>query len=337
MAYDLATIRTLVRNLTHRLSPNQLDDNTIDFWVNTFMIQDMPNTIHLFDLRRSFEFYTQPNVDQYSTNGVPGTPLYDFKNRVLNVYPPVYFSGLAGSFTQDPSFFNANWIPQVLIKDTLLRGTNLVGPYAGSLYASSSVPVIQGNVVFTANDVNGTSMVLIDYPLDNLNGLIGIPGLLPPYVPNPANNINYVTGIYTITFPNAVPNGIKIFSETQPYQASRPYSMLYYNDMFVVRPVPDMTYKVKFEVDLRPTALMNAGDLPYQNIWWQLVAYGTAIKILQLNGEQEEADILMPAFIQQQCLVNRPTLLQYSNERSSTIMVSNNRSGYYYYPPYRPY
>ena len=72
-----------------------------------------------------------------------------------------------------------------------------------------------------------------------------------------------------------------IWFEAILYQPGKPLGMLYYDDKFIIRPVPDKTYSINIEVDVRPTELLNTTDVPQIAQWWQYIAYGAGKKIFE--------------------------------------------------------
>lgn len=320
--HDLARIRNDVRQLTHSLSPSILTDASIDDWVNDYMLYDMPNTMRVFSLRTQLSFYTQPNVDYYQSSTNVGDALYNFKNKYLNVYGPVWVNGIAGSFTNDPNMFNAAWYMPFYKKDTLLRGNGTTGPYVGSLAMSASVPAMQRNVCFSAVDATGTAHILTDNPVSNTTGALGLPNL-PQTLPSIYGQINYITGAYTLNFPAVIPNGTFIYSQSVTYTAGRPYAVLFFKDAFTLRPVPDSVYKITLEADVRPTEIIQATDVPYQDQWWQLISMGAALKVLQRRGDAETEGYVRGLYREQLNLVLRPTLLAAAQERPATVFNTN--------------
>jgi hypothetical protein len=312
----LQAIRDKVRLLTRSPSPAQLSDTQIDQYVNTFILYDFPESIRLFSLRTTLTFYTQPNVEVYSTNTTTSTdPLYNFKNRYTAVHAPVYVAGVMSFYTQDRASFYLNWPMTNLIADTGLTGNGTTGPYIGTLTSANSAPVMQNNVVFTTTDALGNAMTLVDTPASNLLGTLGVPGA-PSTV---YGAINYITGVFNLNFPSTVSASTKIWSETIPYQAARPISMLFYQQSFHLRPIPDKAYAVTIEADVRPTELLLATDVPGEEQWWQYVAYGAAIKIFQDRMDMDSVQLVWHEFERQQCMAARPSICQEVNERTKTV------------------
>jgi len=175
-------------------------------------------------------------------------------------------------------------------------------------------------------------MIMVDIPISNTIGNLteaNVP-LVPPYdtIQNPANYINYQTGQYVITFPNITQTLATIWFEGILYQPGKPLGMLYYDDKFVIRPVPDKTYSINIEVDVRPTELINSTDVPYLEQWWQYIAWGASKKIFEDRMDMDSVQLIMPEFKQQERLVLRTTLTQQANERTVTIYTQGKNYGF---------
>lgn len=317
----LGAIRTKVRRLTRSPSNTQITDTQLDEYINTFILYDFPEQLRLFSLRTTLEFYTTPYVDTYQTNTTdPLNPLYNFRNRFTSVHRPIYLAGVPGFLNQDRASFYAIWPQTNSVADTQIRGTGITGPYSGTLQSTAGSPVLQNNVVFTAVDALGNSMVLIDYPSTTspLIGYLGLPG--QPQTSEVAyGQIAYTTGIFTCTFPAAVPDQVAIYSETIPYQPAKPIAMLYYDNKFIIRPTPDKAYKISIEANARPTELLAAAQIPDEEQWWQYVAYGAAIKIFQDRFDNDSVQAVYPEFQRQEDMVNRKSVCQQASERAKTI------------------
>jgi len=322
----LQAIQTKVRRLTRSPSLSQLDNFQLNDYINTFILYDFPEHLRLFSLRTLLTFYTQPGVDVYDTNTTVTTdPLYNFKNKYVAVHPPVYMAGIQSYYTQWRDVFYGQWPQTNTIADTQLRGNNTSGPFSGRVTApSTGLPfLLQESINFNCLNTSGTSMIMVDVPINNIIGNLtpaDVP-LVPPFdtTQNPANYINYVTGQYVITFPSNTQTTAPIWFEGILYQPGKPCAMLYYDNKFTIRPVPDKTYAIQIEVDMRPTELMNEADIPMLEQWWQYIAYGAAKKIFEDRMDLDSVQAIMPEFKMQERLVLRTTLMQQANERTVTI------------------
>ncbi len=69
----------------------------------------------------------------------------------------------------------------------------------------------------------------------------------------------------------------------------------------------------------RPSALLETNSIPALQEYWQYLAYGAAKKILEDRMDLESVQMIMPEFKKQENLVQRRTIVQYTNERTATI------------------
>ena len=347
----LQTIQTKVRRLTRSPSTSQLADADLQQYINTFVIYDFPEHLRTFNLRRPFSFYCNPYQTEYATDMSVATnnPLYNFQNLYITVHPPVYIAGFQSFYTQNREEFFGIY-PQVNnIAQQPGLGDSVTQQFSGVINANQSLPpspgsqqitLEQNNVLFSSIDNNNNGLTMIDVPLqDPATGNLTVFGnLYDPYAGLPTapifypidllpnNHINYLTGSYTVTFTTAPGVGQPINSQTIPLQAARPLALLWHDTKFRLRPVPDMPYKINFEVYARPTALLNTNQVPQLEEYWQLISYGAAIKIFQDKMDLESVQLLMPEFRVQMNLCNRRNIVQYTNERVATIYTDNNNN-----------
>ena len=334
----LQQIITKVRRITRSPSESQLSDQDIVDYVNTAVLYDFPEILRLFILRTTLTFYTQPGVDVYSTNTtVPTDPLYNFKNIYIAVHPPLFIAGIQCFYTQERDIFYGYYPQTNTIAMTQLFGDGTPGPFSGPVIqpgvGTPPYPfILQNSVNFNVLDANGTSMILVDIPITNTFGNLTPPNvpLIPPFdtTIDPNNNINYVTGQYTLTFANATQALAPIWFEGILYQPGKPTSILYFADEFVIRPVPDKAYAVQIEVDMRPSALLDSGQSPQLEQWWQYIAYLAAKKVFDDRMDNDSIQLIMPELRRQECMALRTTLVQQANERSITIYTQGKNYGF---------
>lgn len=301
----LNAIRIKIRRLTRSPSEAQIMDAQIDEYINTFIQYDFPEHLRLFNLRETHTFYAEAYIDTYTTNSFPNTPLFDFKQIYLTVHDPVYVAGYQVKFSQDRNEYFRWWPFNNDIRQ-IDMGDGVTFTYTGTLPA---IPVLRNNVTFTAiNSVNQT----LNLNDDGNGNIVGDIGVGP-------NTIDYVTGVFTITFSAPPGPNQPIWAETVPYQPSRPTSILFFQDTFTLRPVPDKGYPVQFEVYRRPTELLATNQSPELEEWWQYIAYGAAKKVFEDRSDGDSVDLIMPEFKKQETLVLRRTIVQQTKERTSTI------------------
>lgn len=305
-----------VRRLTRSLSENNLSDADIKDYINNFVLYDIPEHLRLFNLRTTFTFYTQPNVDVYETNTTVGTPLYNFKNQYITVHPPVYIAGYQSMYSQSRDQFFGIYPFVNSIQQTGLVGDGVETNFSGFV---TPAPILRGNVLFTYIDDDGNGIPIADLPVDGSQQ-----GGLVLTVPNfsTVGIIDYVTGEFSFIIPPAVnPPGASqpIISQTVPYVAAIPQALLFYDGKFTVRPVPDQSYAIQMEVYRRPTELLENDQMPELSEWWEWIAYGASRKVYQDRMDNESLAQLEPEYKQRETLALRRTIVQQTNQRTSTI------------------
>lgn len=340
---SLSTIQQKVRRLTRSPSISQLTDADLNQYINTFVLYDFPEHLRLFNLLTTFEFFTQPYVDTYSFSNNPASVLYDFENQYISVNPPIFIAGFQAQFIESRDKFFAMYPMINNIASIGPTGNGTTTTFTGVINAQQAnitqantqgTILLQNQVLFSAIATNNSGLAMIDWPLngvgpDNVLNPPAIPGYGNLYVPggaptsynsiDPMNNINYLTGQFTVTFPSAPQSGTAINSQTVTVQPTLPQAMLYYDGQFTMRPCPDQAYRVNMEVYQRPTELLAAGQNPNLNEWWQYIAYGTAKKIFEDRMDLESVQLILPEFKKQEMLCQRRTIVQYTSQRVQTI------------------
>lgn len=355
----LAAIQQKVRRLTRTPSESQLSEDELNNYINTFVMYDFPEHLRTFQLRKPFTFWCNPYQDTYqldiaSFGGAPNASdnaLYNFQNLYLAIHTPVYVAGYQTFYTQDRQEFFASYPINNFIQSIGVTGDGVTNQFTGVIQFggtinnalnNASLSLLKRQVLFSSIDINGNGLSMVDVPyIDAITGAETIwgalyvagtepsisPQIVAPYALGPVNPpdvfsgnyINYVTGAFTVTFPQAPIAGQAINSQTVPTIPSRPFGMLFYNNTITLRPVPDQPYAINFEVDARPTQLFQTNSVPQLEELWQYISYGAALKIFQDRMDTESADAIRPEFDQQERMCLRRTLVQLTNQRSGTI------------------
>jgi len=319
----LTQIRTKVRRLTRSPSTSQLTNNQIDDYVNTFVLYDFPE----FTVDQKLIFFTMPNVDQYLTNTVnEDDPLFNFKNVYLSVQPPVYVAGQDVALSQSRDEFYREY-PKNEIQEVVATGDNITVAFSGTL---NQTPVLANTVSFSSIDDDGDGIVIKDVPqYDGVTGLqTQVGDLVEPDSDTSIGVINYLTGVYSFTFPIAPATGEEVIAQTFRYNTGRPRAVLYEDRVFTFRPVPDKVYRVEIDAFKRPTELLNITDEPDIAQWWQYIAYGAAKKVFEDRMDVESIQAIMPEFMRQRSLVLQRLVVQQSTERTATIYTDRG-AGFY--------
>lgn len=320
----LSTIRTKVRRLTGRPSPQQITDSQIDDYVNTFYQYDFPEHLRVFSNNGTFEFMTIPNVDQYNMlSANPSLPEFnelvvDFdgaphqaQDQYYNLQPPVYINGYQSFYSQSREQFFRTY-PALGDIYTNIEGDGSPGPYTVTL---PNVPMLQNSITVGAVDVNDDTIRVVDSPSDRTTGTWLLSNSTTPVT----GSVDYISGAVSITFSTNIPSGNEITFTFTPYQPNRPQAVLFYDNVITLRPVPDKPYPVVFNAFLTPAALLNSSQDPLLKQWWQYLAYGAAKKIFEDSQDPEGVDQIMKAFKEQEELVLHRHIVQQTNERTATI------------------
>ncbi len=333
----LTAIQNKVRRLTRSPTEAQLATTTINDYINTFVFYDFPEHLRLFDLRTTFTFFTQPNIDTYETTSTNvDDPFYNFKNKYISIHEPAYIAGYPALFSQSREQFFGIYPIVNSIQSIGVAGDGVTTQFSGNVNAANNpfppfpgfqnTPILQNQVLFSSIDITNDALAMRDVPLNSAVGNLIAYDAPISLVPDLNNFINYITGDFTVTFPFAPRVGQAINSETVPYQAALPQALCYFDNSFVLRPVPDQSYRVNVEVYIRPTEIL-AGQSPEIEQWWQYIAYGAAKKIFEDRMDLDSVQLIMPEFKVQETLVLRKTLVTYAKERVGTIYTNNTGVG----------
>lgn len=332
----------------------------VDDYINDFYLYDMPEHLRLLKLKDYFTFTTVPNcgtynVPQYINQLEPPIYIdnyqfawYESPDQFYRIWPEFNFID-QNLFTPDGS---TSIFSFTLSQTTIQQGSVVIGLQ----------PNIDGNPspaleTFTDQD----QPIPLDLPQQQFFVNPGIllsnqyTGAVPPINPGVTpgtGTIDYLTGAVTISYVTAPPNGTNSSCHYHPYQASRPRDIMWFQQQLFLRPIPNDTYLVKVLSYIMPTVALSAAsnaiirspftptgsntgtingfdgsvsltDLPLQSEWWQLIAYGAALKILIQEGDHEEYARLRAYFEDQKLLAQRKTLKQLANQRIQTPYAEN--------------
>lgn len=257
-----------------------------------------------------------------------------FKNRdqLYNLYPryptqfqPASGDGVTTSFTFTLFGNNANPFPQpnfgILSTQVIIGGIDVNGDPiriiddGGAVvdaYGIGSNTTV-GQLLFIKQNQVGNNVYLDATnaqqpaipPQSPLGGFNPSSNTYPPspLTPQYCGTVNYVTTSITVTFPVAPAAGTMINVWASTYQVGRPYNLLFWNNEFTIRPVPDNVYLCEVEAFQTPAQFMNTSDNPVLNQWSQYIAYGAAREILRERQDMDGVENLMEGFKRQEALV----------------------------------
>lgn len=151
----------------------------------------------------------------------------------------------------------------------------------------------------------------------------------PPASPTPqyCGTVNYVTTQITVNFPVAPAAGTMINVWASQYQVGRPYNLLFWNNEFTIRPVPDNVYLVEVEAFQTPVQFMQTTDNPTLNQWAQYIAYGAAMEILRDRQDMEGVQNLKEGFDRQEAMVLERQAIEEIGQPNITLF-NTTQTGY---------
>jgi len=358
--WDLSRLRYTVRKITGQFDITQLPDESpgagtvsattppgIDDYINDFYLYDMPEHMRTLKLKDFYTFTTVPNCGTYIL------PQY-----IYQVEPPIYIDNYQFAWYQWPDVFYRIWPELNFIDQNLFSPDGITSTFTFTL---TQTPVQQGTVVIGLQpNIDGSPSPALETFTDQDTPIpLDIPD--QQFFVNPGTltgnrggtgTVDYLTGVVTISYAAAPPAGTNSSCHYHPYVASRPRDIMFYQQQFFLRPIPNDTYSVKVMSYFTPSVAIsqasnstdrpiftptgtNTGtingfsgdisltDVPMYNEWWQLIAYGAALKILIQEGDYEEAGRLKPIFEEQKLLAQRKALKQLANQRIQTPYAEN--------------
>lgn len=335
MTVSLDMMRTTVRRMTARYTPQQMQDSQIDQYINLFYTLHFPEHLKNIKLTKPYVFTTIPNVDTYDfpyennpIDPTDGTLAITGPGNI-QITPPVYCQGYLLRYFQDKTVFYNLW-PNLSVNQQIGVGGLMADiPYIGTIPSRPFYRaqldifgnVTEAGVIISAfdnsGDVNsGFTYVLTDDPNNNsdIGDLVDSNG-------NNVGSINYLTGEYEFTPSNStvIPSSANIYCAVVPYQASRPVDVLFYNQQLVFRPCPLQVYQVEFQISQQPTELFLSTSAPELSEWYLFICAGAAKLIYTDFPDDEGMSYVAPIFQEQLQLANRRTLRQLGTQRAATI------------------
>ena len=365
--WNLSRLIYTVRKLAGRFDLDQMPDQAGDDrnvsvsnpsgiidYINDFYLLDFPEHLRTLKLRDFFEFTALPNVGTYN---VP--------NNIYQIYDPVYVDGYQCSWHQYPESFYRIWPEFNFIDRNLFTPDGSSGTSADPfVFNLTQTPIQQGTVsIGLKPNIDGSpnspkletftdqdTPCLLDQPLEEqfVN-----PGILKGNLGS-SGTIDYLTGVVNLNYITPPPLGTKSSCHYHPYVPSRPRDMMFFQQQLFLRPIPSDTYRIKLLAYVQPSVaisnLTNAGTNPVnpppgvysqftpltQSLdtqqplfqeWWQVLAYGAAIKILIEEGDYDEAERLKGPFEENKRLAQRKCLKQLANQRIPTKYAENAQNG----------
>lgn len=337
----LADIITKIRRLTGSANNLQLTDSQIKDYINSFYLYDMPAEFRNLKIKDIYTFNTQQGIDKYDFDSEKYTtvemPAYVAKREVKIFYDPWSFYGS-----------NFNWQSQ----ENFTTGNGTAGPYSGITVGH---PLIRSdnnnptninfpagrvqNILITANINYGFSVNVTDDPITN-----SASGNLIQYLDNGTVNtsgtINYQTGqISGLSFVNPstglpinIPQGNPINIQYDPQVLAIPLSIMFFQNQFTMRPVPDKGYTVEMVAYRQPTQALEAAPantgVPELKEWWELLCFGASKKIYQDRLDTDGVALMEKWLEQCYSIVRTRTYGEIGKQRINTLFADQLQYNY---------
>ena len=277
--WSLTNIIAKVRAITGRPDDSQLTDQQIVDYINQYYQYVMPKELKPFWGYHYSSFFTIPYTDTYTPNA---------NYQTFN--PEVRCDGHWMEWYIDPDLFFQDY-PITINKLVISEGDGVTATFA---FQTSAYPIIAGSVY--VDDGTGNTAQ------DN-----GLGGFLAPY----SGSIDYITGAGTVTFPaSAIPpanNNVSV--SWAPYITARPVGILYFNNTFTVRPIPQLVHRIVMQGITIPTALTVGdvepttsqpfvqGSVPYRIDMGPLIAYGASLEIFSNFNQMDQYQQYLPQYL----------------------------------------
>lgn len=322
----LQEILTYIRRIIKMPNPQDVSDETLLDYINRFFIYDMPYKIQILTLKTTYSFETTPNIDRYNF------PI----NEYTNILPPVTIDGYSIRLCQSRSQF-IDLFPSLFNNQSKATGDGATSSFSFTLTAppvvrghrgipinqdTASTGTVDPQVYISGIDTSGTRLLLSDDGEGSLTG-------------DGTGTVDYITGDVTANFSSNIADGEDVYAQSISYQAGRPQLVLFYDNVFTLRPVPDRTYEIKMDAYLTPTSFLIGNINSDLSLQWiaDYLAKGAARKILQDFGDSELLQIVNPLYREAENMVLRRADRQRSNEKTATIFdLQTNIQPYIYNP-----
>lgn len=250
------------------------------------------------------------NVNSFSLNGIDSTAF------------GVYVSGgtwlrssYSGTVQATPVIRSTRNNP--MVKSPLTPTTNYFSSPAGADFSNSAIPSRVQNILITANIALGGTLNVTD---DGAGNLIG---------DCIAGTIDYDTGVVEdLVFTSPVPQGADIIIQYNPATMAIPLSIMFFQNQFTLRPVPDKGYTVELLAYRQPSqALLGSTDPDAPNLsgtaelneWWECLAFGAAKKVYEDRLDPDGVQLMNAGLVERYSIAESRTYAQIGSARIPTI------------------
>lgn len=290
MAFTLADIRQVIRNVTGRFLSLEFSDAWIDDYINKYMLYEMQEDFKPSNLLVDYKFNTLANQVTYP---------FDL-DTYMSLEPDFFINGMQLLYYQDRSIWLRDYQYQYQ-QTTAATGNGVLVGFTGNLGSGLIVP---GTVIFTDN---------IQVFSDGGAGILYL-NVAPT---TPAGTIDYDTGAFSITFTIAPVDGQQIYATYAPINNGKPRAM-YYDGAGTIQfsPIPDTSYTIEGSAYIIPTALLSDNSSPILKQWGYTIAYGASLEIFRQAGQLDQVNMYRPEYEKHLDLALSIATQQSTNQRT---------------------
>lgn len=312
ISYSVQDVLLEARRWLQFCNQANLPDSTLLYYLNIEWTINVPQSFTHFGLKTINTFMT-----------TKGQPVYPFPIGVeLNFDGLVYCDGLPINLQQDPNQFQ-NVYGNMRSNYTPIYGNGTIGAYTCALQSFPMLPgytdalgLLHPNVILTTTSTTGTELEVYD---NGIGSMIG----------NGSGTVNYQTGVISnLIFSLPVLDGAPIYANNSYYAQGRPYAVLFYQNAFSFRPVPDRPYCIQYDCYAIPQPFTETTTTLPLPSYFTLLAQGTALQVAHMIGDQSQVLKIKSAYDQSKIYIQNITTRQRANLRPSTQFF--NPSGYGY-------
>jgi hypothetical protein len=300
-------------------NPTQITD--VNHGLQTGSIITIENVEGMIELNGNTYTVTVIDADTFTLDGVDNTAFTPYTSggtwTSTNTFSFTLFGNNLNPFPQN----NFGILPtQLVIGGIDINGNPIrIIDDGGANVNSYGIGnnTTQGNLIFINNNNVGANVYL-----NSSNGQMpSVPPLSPlgggntyynpsypaypptPLTPQYCGTVNYITTQINILLPVPAQEGSMINIWAAQYQTGRPYNLLWWNNEFTIRPVPDNMYLVEVEAYMTPVQFMQTTDDPQIKQWALYLSYLTAQEILRQRQDMEGVQNLEEGRLRQEALV----------------------------------
>ena len=340
---NLSSIILKIRKLTGSGTTFQFNDSQIIDYINSFYLYDLPAQFRSLKLKDRYTFNTQKGIDTYPFDSEHYTtvemPCYCSKREIRLFNDPWSFYGVNFNWQNIENFIQGDGSANA--GGPGYSGTTTASPILRSVwnnprvkspltptspyypippspdFTNSQIPGRTQNILITSNISLGITLNVVD---DGAGNLIG---------DCTAGKIDYNTGaISGLKFTQAIPAGENINIQYNPMTLSIPLSIMFYQNQFVLRPVPDKGYTIELVAYRQPSQVLlgslnpdvpNTLGTPELLEWWELVAMGASKKIYEERLDSDGVGLIDKMLQEHYGLIESRTYAQLGKQSINTI------------------